>query len=71
MTDAFSFGFATAARDLNRGLLQPAIDSSTSPEEKNEAILGARQVARYLMENVLQGVPKSDAEVAYREQSLP
>ncbi|KAK9893432.1 hypothetical protein P389DRAFT_182182 [Cystobasidium minutum MCA 4210] len=62
-----------AARDLNRGLLQPAINPSSSQEEKNEAITGARQVARYLMENVLQGVPKakSEAELAYELRFTP
>lgn len=56
-----------AARELNRQLLQPALSATSTPEEKAEAISGAKQVAQYLKSNVLQGIPKSDAEAAYGE----
>jgi len=51
-------------------LLGPALASTSSQEERLEAITSAKQVARYLVENVLQGVPKSDSEAAYRKLAL-
>lgn len=66
-TETLFLPASLAARDLNRGLLGPALSSSSSQEERTEAIASAKQVARYLVENVLQGVPKSDSEAAYRE----
>lgn len=50
---------------MNRSLLEPALSASTTQQEKSESIASARQVARYLVENVLQGVQKSEAEIAY------
>lgn len=66
-TETLFLPASLAARDLNEGLLGPALSPSSSQEERTEAIASAKQVARYLVENVLQGVPKSDSEAAYRE----
>lgn len=56
-----------AARQLNRALLAPALDSTSPQEAREQAILGAKQTAQYLRENVLQGVPKDDREHTYGE----
>lgn len=46
----------SAARELNRALLAPALDPNISEEEKRNALTGAMQAAQYFRQNVLQGV---------------
>lgn len=58
------------ARELNRALLAPAIEASTTPEEKTMALLGARQAAQYLRENVLQGVPSQKSDNTFGQSAL-
>ena len=54
-----------AARELNRTLLASASNPSSTPEDRTASIQSALQVAQYLRENVLQGVPSPKDESSY------